>query len=373
MRKFAVAVATLGLLAWSAPAWAVVGETTVKVADGATPIPGATVTVTFKDAAGTPIQTVKRKTRRARSSAGTVTAKIPDNAATADIAVRTANGKTETRSGVDVALLDDKTFAIDVPGGTPPQSQPRRGPSVATPVMPPPVEGPDGTVIGIGLGVQSTACNNWKTTGLVSLSVSDPIGENPEACFSSAFRPSVYLGTSRRVGASYLAGIEADLGITNSSKTVNGIPGTVGGIPGLTAAAAANDSVTVKKIWDGSVRGRFGYFLTPRTVVYGTGGLALQQIEATVNCTAAGACGVAGGLVASSTTNSEMLVGWTLGGGAETALTDRIVGRVEYRYADYGTFTSTYGSAANIAVTSDIALRTHTVLVGLGVKLGGGR
>jgi outer membrane immunogenic protein len=361
MRKLVYLAAALGLLAWSAPASAVVGETTIKVADGAAPVPQATVVVTFKSQAGTRIRTVRRTTPRS----GTRKVVIPDRTATVDISVTTASGRTETRAGIDVALLVNRSITIDIPGGAAPPA-----PGSASPVMPPPLQGPEGTLFGLGLGGQSTACNNWSTIGLESLGVPDPIGEDPNACFSSAFRGSVYIGTSWRVGSSWLAGVEADLGLTNSSKTVNGIPGTVGGIPGLTAAAAANDSVTVKKTWDASFRGRFGYYVTPQTVIYGTGGFALQHIEATVNCTAAGACGLA--VAPFTASNSKTLLGWTLGAGVEVALTDRIVVRGEYRYADYGSFTSTYGTAANIAVTSDIDLRTHTALLGIGFRLGGG-
>jgi len=364
MQKFRSAMLAFCLLAWPATsAWAIVGETTIKVADGATQIPQASVTVTFKDSGGKKIQTVKRTTRRSGSRAVT----IPDRTATVDIAVRAPNGKTATRAGLDVALLTNKEILIDVPGGASPSSAPPRAPGSAVPVEPPPVTGPEGTIVGVGAGGQFTACNNWRTTQLESLNIPDPIGDNPDACFSSAFRGSVYLGTSWRVNSAWLAGLEGDIGLTNSSKTVNGIPGTVGGIPGLTAAAAANDSVTVKKSWDGSFRGRFGYFVTPSMVVYGTAGVAFQRIEATVNCTAAGACGLA--LAPFTATNDKTLIGWTLGGGAEVAVTDRIVARGEYRYADYQSFSSTFGASANIGVTSVIDLKTHTLMFGVGLKM----
>jgi outer membrane immunogenic protein len=361
MRKLMLVAAAFAALGLSAPAWAVVGTTTVKVEDGATSVPEATVTVTFKNQAGTPIRTVTRTTRRT----GTPRINIPDNSATADISVTTRNGRTEQRVGIDIGQLTNKDFTINVPGGSSPRTP--SGPSQA---MPPIGSGPEGTIVGVGLGGQTTACNNWRTTRIQSADIDDPIGEGRDACFSSAFRGSFYVGTSWRVGASWLAGIEADIGITKSSKAINGIPGSIGGIPGVTAAVAANDGVTVKKDWDASVRGRFGYFVTPKSVLYGTFGVAFQDIEATVNCTTAGACGT-NGFAAFTATNSKTLVGWTLGGGLEIALSDRVVARGEYRYADYGKFTALYGTPATIGITSDIDLRTHTALLGLALKMGG--
>jgi hypothetical protein len=180
MRKFA-ALVTLGLVVWLTPAWAIVGETTIKVADGAAAVPEATVVVTFKNQAGTPISTVRRTTRRA--SATKVT--IPDNTATVDIAVTTANGQTRTRAGIDVALLNNKEFTIDVPGGSSLPPSNTRGPRTA---MPPSVADPTGPIVGLGAGGQTTACDNWETKIIESLGALDPIGDGPKACFSSAFR-----------------------------------------------------------------------------------------------------------------------------------------------------------------------------------------
>ena len=45
--------------------------------------------------------------------------------------------------------------------------------------------------------------------------------------------------------------------------------------------------------------------------------------------------------------------------------------RAEYRYADYGTFSATFGNLANVAVNSDIRLRTQTATIGLSYSLSG--
>lgn len=138
MRKLRFAIMALAVLAWMPPAMAIVGETTVKVADGAAPIAQATITITFKNQAGKPLQTVKRPTVRSGPKAGTRTVRIPDDARTADITVTTANGKTQTRADLDVALLKDREIVIDVPGGALPPNVGSPSPRTASPVEPVP-------------------------------------------------------------------------------------------------------------------------------------------------------------------------------------------------------------------------------------------
>ena len=77
--------------------------------------------MTFKDQSGKPLQTVRRPTLRTGPEAGTRKVTIPDNTKTVDISVTTANGRTATRTGVDVALIKTE-IVIDVPGGAPPQT-----------------------------------------------------------------------------------------------------------------------------------------------------------------------------------------------------------------------------------------------------------
>jgi outer membrane immunogenic protein len=178
----------------------------------------------------------------------------------------------------------------------------------------------------------------------------------------------MFFGYSWRFQGSWLAGVETDVGYANADKTRQGIPGTVGSI--VTAAGSVNDSVQVKEHWDGSFRARIGYAVAPRAIAYGTGGLAWQTIEATVTCGGAtGSCG-ANGLVPFSATNSTTRVGWTMGGGVEAELWGAWFARGEYRYSDYGTYTATYGTRSTVGVTSDIRLRTHTMTLGVAMRLG---
>ena len=57
--------------------------------------------------------------------------------------------------------------------------------------------------------------------------------------------------------------------------------------------------------------------------------------------------------------DDDTLHGWTIGGGVDYALTDRMFTRVEYRYNDFGS--GDLGGA-------DVDFSQHTVNVGLAVK-----
>lgn len=71
--------------------------------------------------------------------------------------------------------------------------------------------------------------------------------------------------------------------------------------------------------WAGATRGRIG-FAFDRFVAYGAGGVAYADRK----------------ISALGGSASKTAVGWTVGGGVETALADSVVARAEYRYTDYG-------------------------------------
>jgi outer membrane immunogenic protein len=177
---------------------------------------------------------------------------------------------------------------------------------------------------------------------------------------SSTVRAGGYFGYLRRVAPAWVVGLEGDIAWGDSNKTVAGIPGA--------SAALGLDSASVKEGWDASLRGRLGFLVTPTVLLYGTGGAAWQNLTTSANC-----AGVPGS--ACSTALSEQIswtkAGWTAGGGAEAKLWRNWLGRVEYRYADYGTIGHLFfaGAPANqVAVTE--ALKTHSLLFGLAYEFG---
>ena len=60
--------------------------------------------------------------------------------------------------------------------------------------------------------------------------------------------------------------------------------------------------------------------------------------------------------------DTQTHTGWTVGGGAEYAFTDNVIGRLEYRYTDYG---SKGFSAAGDFVNFDANLKTNEVVIGV--------
>ena len=103
----------------------------------------------------------------------------------------------------------------------------------------------------------------------------------------------------------------------------------------IVATSKSNDGL--KNPWDGSFRGRVGY-AWDRYLAYGTAGVAV------------------GGL--SVPGDSETKTGWTAGLGLETAFSNNLTGRVEYRYTDLGRFPSSGGSDYS----------SNDLLVGVGMK-----
>jgi outer membrane immunogenic protein len=75
--------------------------------------------------------------------------------------------------------------------------------------------------------------------------------------------------------------------------------------------------------WQGSVRARLGYSID-NFLPYVTGGFAFSDWDLKASN------------ALTSGSDSETFTGWTVGGGLEYAFTQNVIGRVEYRYTDYG-------------------------------------
>lgn len=137
-------------------------------------------------------------------------------------------------------------------------------------------------------------------------------------------------------------------------------------------------SGSVKQSWDSSLRARFGYLVTPSTLVYGTAGVAVGQISGSFSYLGRlFAFGEPTGSTASASANwSDDRVGGTAGVGVETEVWAGWKVRVEYRYTDYGSYTKTVPvstvcvapgcSSPSSSATINLRESFHTVRVGLG-------
>jgi outer membrane immunogenic protein len=200
---------------------------------------------------------------------------------------------------------------------------------------------------------------------------------------TSGLRAGVYAGAMFQVNPSWVLGIEGDYAFYKKSAAVDGIVGCVtAACPGLAGLGipftSAFDSTSVTNKDDFSLRLRGGFLVTPDIMVYGTGGVAFQRVEASMTCgtpppgpgvpavfsPACGTGALAGGLL--SQTDGKWLPGWTVGGGVEWKLASMGLPnwllRGEYRYSDFGTWKPDFfrGSGVievfpSIKVTSQIA------------------
>lgn len=118
---------------------------------------------------------------------------------------------------------------------------------------------------------------------------------------------------------------------------------------GYNFSEGSNFGFTSESGWEGSLRGRLGYVVTPEILLYVTAGGAAKQLELSAP----------GGL-----SDENTMLGWTAGAGADVMLTDSVFGRVEYRYTDFGSETFSGGGGGSI----DVDDRDHRVTFGLGMK-----
>jgi len=253
----------------------------------------------------------------------------------------------------------------------------------------PPIAAPAGSwtgfYAGVDVGVQSTRTEIDKTSSLFGTTVfgvfpTDFAGApNSYQASGTSARFGGYLGYNWQFAPKWLTGIEADAGAADSKATLNGIllPGSFPLVSGL-----SNGSFSTSTRWDASVRGRFGYLVTPTTLLYLTGGVAWQNFHSTMAVTPClpgflGTCFFPG----FSDSNSATRAGLTIGGGIEAALWGHWTLRAQYRYSDFGH--ASFANANTVSVLTivgvlpstlstsyDEKLRTHTATLGLAYKFG---
>ena len=156
----------------------------------------------------------------------------------------------------------------------------------------------------------------------------------------------IHAGGNYQIG-SFVAGLEADAEAA----------GTRGGFSDAPAPPFNPGGVGRMRIdAQGSLRGRLG-FAIDRAMIYGTGGLAVANIKYTFTNPTTG--------VSESTTRASS--GYTLGGGVSYAITNNLIGSLEYRYTDFGTFRYT-STSAFVGLTGSQHPRSNAARVALGYK-----
>jgi outer membrane protease len=204
--------------------------------------------------------------------------------------------------------------------------------------------------------------DKWTTTGLL-LPPGPPVVSSASANFDDdGQRAGLFLGYGWRTG-SFVWGVEADVGKSNTNGTRIGIPGTAS----AALLAASPDATVVSAGYDGSVRLRAGVLVVPTLQLYGTGGLAYERIEASASCAAS--AGSPWCVADRHQEISKFAVGWTAGVGYEWALAGNWFTRGEYRYTSLEDVKATFFANAPIdAVTAKIEPSDHRLEFGLGYR-----
>ncbi|MER8807813.1 porin family protein [Mesorhizobium australicum] len=149
---------------------------------------------------------------------------------------------------------------------------------------------------------------------------------------ASGFLGGVQAGYNWQVGQ-FVYGVEADFQGSDIKADLS-----FGGPGGL----------ETKVDWFGTVRARLGYTPVDRFMIYGTGGLAYGHEK----------------ISAPGLDLSKTRVGWTVGAGAEYAITNNWSFKSEYLYTDLGKETFNPGGLGGV----DVKVPFHTVRVGLNYK-----
>jgi outer membrane immunogenic protein len=147
---------------------------------------------------------------------------------------------------------------------------------------------------------------------------------------SSGFTGGIQGGYNWQVGQIVFGG-EGDFGAFNLGKSVR----ASGEFPSTFLGDAYTLDESMSTDWLITLRGRLGYTVTPQLLIYGTAGLALTDFKFSsgysdnaIDATFPGGKGAA--------SVSNVVTGWTIGGGGEWLIDSRWSIKAEYLYLDFG-------------------------------------
>jgi outer membrane immunogenic protein len=138
-----------------------------------------------------------------------------------------------------------------------------------------------------------------------------------DAARPSGVKAGGYAGCNWQISRSFMAGLEGDAEYSNLKATMT-FPNTV-----------PADHYEVRTDFQGSIRGRIGVTFD-RVLFYVTGGIAFATIKHTYFDFPSG----------NIDPFERIRVGGTVGAGLEYLFSYNWIGRVEYRYADFGQVTN---------------------------------
>jgi outer membrane immunogenic protein len=149
-------------------------------------------------------------------------------------------------------------------------------------------------------------------------------------------------------------GVEGDIELAGIDGMVD-LSGS-GGFPGYSLRSRTNIN------FQGSLRGRVGFALFDRLMLYGTAGLAFASVENAYTATLppGNVFGAPAGI--SSAKFDEMRWGWTVGAGVEYAVMANWAARLEYRYTNLSDYKNATAFLASGVIEQDPEF--HTLRIG---------
>ncbi len=162
----------------------------------------------------------------------------------------------------------------------------------------------------------------------------------PETPFNFSGKPSSFVGGGfvgyRWQMGNAVIGVEGDATWQQVKSSLS--QSTLSTIPGGLRTDSFDGSI--KQEWEGSIRGRFGWLVTPMTLLYATGGVSFGQVSGSFSYDGSTATPT---IVSGYGSWTDTLVGYTVGGGIESDISS-LVGfpgvkaRFEYRFTSYGSY-----------------------------------
>jgi len=185
-------------------------------------------------------------------------------------------------------------------------------------------------------------------------------------------------GFNWQIMSIWVAGVEADYQWANFSGKGYSLF-HLGNVGSTSALTAMNVSQSIKSF--GTVRARMGVVPAAPVFVYATGGVAMGQVNESFNLPSIGSggsltsgrysyvCGAAGSNCFAGS-SSKSMVGWTVGAGAEYALTNNILLKGEVLFIDLGspqgTVTAQNVKAGTTAASFSASVTPAAVLLARG-------
>ena len=158
----------------------------------------------------------------------------------------------------------------------------------------------------------------WQKNGTSGAYVDGPVFPFDHASNPAGVLGGGQIGYNWQYG-SLIYGVEADVSVLSGSGTSTTF------LDGGDATATSHNRIQ----WLGTLRGRLGFAVAPRTMIYGTGGLAYGEVEH--NHTLADADGNT-----ALWSSSKIKTGYAAGGGVEHAVLNNVTLRLEGLYVDLG-------------------------------------